>query len=151
MDPDIPKTVRGARANALRALEEYHRKPRPIMSILREAETPSEYSDETRIHTNSLAAGVVKHLNTIDFLIARGLGARKPSQLDGRERSKLRLAVFECRWFGATLETLSDEYLKQNPRMESVVKKAIEVSACGILIPASWLKHCWITFPKMTF
>ncbi len=127
MDPDIPKTVRGARANALRALEEYHRKPRPIMSILREAETPSEYSDETRIHTNSLAAGVVKHLNTIDFLIARGLGARKPSQLDGRERSKLRLAVFECRWFGATLETLSDEYLKQNPRMESVVKKAIEV------------------------
>jgi len=127
MDTDTPKNVRGARANALRALEEYHRKPRPIMSILREAETPSEYSDETRIHTNSLAAGVIKHLNTIDFLIARGLGARKPSQLDGRERSRLRLAVFECRWFGTTLETLSDEYLKQNPRMESVVKKAIEI------------------------
>ncbi|MCK4279623.1 MAG: RsmB/NOP family class I SAM-dependent RNA methyltransferase, partial [Candidatus Thorarchaeota archaeon] len=99
----------------------------PIMSILREIETASEYGNETRIHTNSLAAGVIKHLNTIDFLIARGLGARKPSQLNARERSRLRLAVFECRWFGIALETLSDEYLKQDPRMETVVKKAIEV------------------------
>ncbi|MHA1485179.1 MAG: RsmB/NOP family class I SAM-dependent RNA methyltransferase [Candidatus Thorarchaeota archaeon] len=127
MDSDTPKNVRGARANALRALEEYHRKPRPIMSILRETETHSEYSDETRIHTNSLAAGVIKHLNTIDFLIARGLGARKPSQLDGIERSRLRLAVFECRWFGITLDALLDEYFKQDSRMEAVVKKAIEV------------------------
>jgi len=127
MDPDSPKNIRGAQANALRALEEYHRNPRPIMSILRESEIPSEYSDETRIHTNSLAAGVIKHLNTIDFLIARGLGARKPSQLDGRERSRLRLAVFECRWFGTTLEALSDEYLKDDTRMVSVVRSAIEV------------------------
>ncbi len=127
MDTDTPKNVGGARANALRALEEYHRKPRPIMSILREVETSSEYSNETRVHTNSLAAGVIKHLNTIDFLIARGLGARKPSQLDGRERSRLRLAVFECRWFGTTLDALSDEYLKDDTRMVSVVRKAIEV------------------------
>ncbi len=127
MDSDAPKNVRSARANALCALEEYHWKPRPIMSILRDVKTPSEYDDEIRIHTNSLAAGVIKHLNTIDFLIARGLGARKPSQLNGRERSRLRLAVFECRWFGTTLKALSDDYLKQNPRMETVVKKAIEV------------------------
>ena len=127
MNSDTPKNDRGARANALRALEEYHRKPRLIMSILREAEIPSELSDETRIRTNSLAAGVIKHLNTIDFLIARGLGARKPNQLDGRERSRLRLAVFECRWFGTTLEALSDEYLKDDTRMVSVVRKAIEV------------------------
>ncbi len=127
MDSDTPEIVRGARENALRALEEYHRKPRPIMSILREIETASEHSNEIRTHTNSLAAGVIKHLNTVDFLIARGLGARKPSQLDARERSRLRLAVFECRWFGTALEALSDEYLKQDPRMETVVKKAIEV------------------------
>ena len=127
MDTDTPKNVRGARATALRALEEYHRKPRPIMSILREVETPSEYRDKTRIHTNSLAAGVIKHLNTIDFLIARGLGSRKPSQLDGKERSRLRLAILECRWFGATLETLSGEYLKEDARWVSVVRKAIEV------------------------
>jgi transcription termination factor NusB len=67
------------------------------MSILREIESASEYGIETRIHTNSLAAGVIKHLNTIDFLIARGLGARKPSQLDARERSRLRLAVLRYR------------------------------------------------------
>jgi len=127
MDSDTPENVSRARVNALRALEEYHRKPRPIMSILREIETVSEYGSETRIHTNSLAAGVIKHLNTIDFLIARGLGARKPSQLDARERSKLRLAVFECRWFGTTLETLSDEYLKEDTRMVSIVRKAIEI------------------------
>ncbi|NOR38541.1 MAG: hypothetical protein GQ580_03020, partial [Candidatus Thorarchaeota archaeon] len=127
MDTDTPKNVPGARANALRALEEYHRNPRPIMSILRNAEAPFEHSDEIRVHANSLAAGVIKHLNTIDFLIARGLGARKPSQLDGRERSRLRLAVFECRWFGTTLEALSDEYLKEDTRMVSVVRKAIEV------------------------
>ncbi len=81
---------------ALEALLKYQNSSMSMRRVLREMRTESAPEQYT-LH-EPLALGVIRYLNTIDFLLARSLGSIRPQDLTPRDRNLLRLAIYDVRW-----------------------------------------------------
>jgi 16S rRNA (cytosine967-C5)-methyltransferase len=106
--------------DALKALLVHKRSSISLKRILREirSESPPErYTDH-----ESLAFGVIKYLNTLDFLIARSLDSMKPWDLPESDRDLLRLMLYMTRWLGRIDAFRYLESMK--PDLAEVLKKA---------------------------
>jgi 16S rRNA (cytosine967-C5)-methyltransferase len=114
-----------ARLEASRVLELYDQSPSSVRAILREADTQSWMPSDVRPMVHSLTLGVIRFLNTIDFLLVKALGHRKLSALSPRERTLLRLALYESRWVKTPLELVKEIYLAWVPQLISVFETAL--------------------------
>ena len=115
-DPEVIK-------EALEALLKYQNSSISMRRVLREMRTESA-SEQYTLH-EPLALGVIRYLNTIDFLLARSLGSIRPQDLTPCDRNLLRLAIYDVRWLGSA-DTL--EYAKGlSSSLCEVLDKAINL------------------------
>jgi 16S rRNA (cytosine967-C5)-methyltransferase len=84
------------RQKTLQVLDQYVESKISVKSLLREIQ--SEDSLEYNPFMQSLAMGVIRYLNSIDYILTKSLGNVQLHELDVRTQSKLRLAVYERRW-----------------------------------------------------
>lgn len=116
-----------ARLEALRVLELYDQSPSSVRAILREADTQSVMPSDVKPMVHSLTLGVIRFLNTIDFLIVKALGHKKLSALSTHERTLLRLALYESRWMKTPLELVRETYLVSVPKLIPVFETALSL------------------------
>ncbi len=110
----------------LRALEAYDRST-SVRSVLRKHDQDSWISTDAQPIMHSLTLGVVRFFNTIDFILLKVAGSKRLSELSARERSSLRLAVYETRWLQTPLEVISKDYLGQMPHLLPLVSSALSL------------------------
>lgn len=113
-----------SRVQSLRALVAYEETKTSLRSILREFETASDSRIERR---GALALEVMRYLNTIDFLLIRGLGKRNLSELDVSNRNLARMALCDLRWLRLNIDEIDQKY----PNMPSFLKQAV-IRACSL-------------------
>lgn len=114
-----PKILDDTRAQALRALMAFERKRQSMKSILRDFETASDSRDEQH---GLLALGVMRYMNTLDYLLVRGLDRRNIRDLDSDHRNLGRLALFETRWLNRNIGEIHELY----PTMPTFLLRAVE-------------------------
>jgi 16S rRNA (cytosine967-C5)-methyltransferase len=116
-----------ARSNALAALVEYEKSTTSMKALLREMQTTSADSIESKSHAQSLALSVVRFRNTIDFILSRSLSKRKLQDLNKRDRNILRLALYEVIWLQSDSSEILSLYPKIGANYEKEFKHAISV------------------------
>jgi 16S rRNA (cytosine967-C5)-methyltransferase len=79
-----------------------------------------------RGYVESRSLGVVRFLNTIDYIAIRALGRRNLSDLPNRTQNLLRLATYEGRWVKTPMTSIL-AVLQEDPGLARVVDKAIEL------------------------
>ncbi|MFW9888346.1 MAG: RsmB/NOP family class I SAM-dependent RNA methyltransferase [Candidatus Thorarchaeota archaeon] len=82
----------------LKLLSEYTKGSVSMRELLRRIDSDLEDDLLTRGYVASRSLGVVRFLNTIDFIAIRALGRRNLSDLKLQDQSLLRLAIYENRW-----------------------------------------------------
>ncbi len=87
-----------ARAISLKVLDDYELTGKSVRFLLRQLEPRFQQDSSLRVPVLMRVIGVVKFLNTIDFIAIRALGQKKLSSLSIRKRSVLRLVTYELRW-----------------------------------------------------
>jgi 16S rRNA (cytosine967-C5)-methyltransferase len=123
MSRDFERT---AHLQALKALEDYDRST-SIRSVLRKMDRDSWISTEAQPVMHSLTLGVVRFLNTIDFILLKVVGSRRLSEMSSHERSSLRLAVYETRWLQTPIEIITEDYLGSMPHLVPFVSSAVSL------------------------
>ncbi len=79
-----------------------------------------------RGYVESRTLGVVRFLNTIDYIAIRALGRRNLSDLPNRTQNLLRLATYEGRWMKTPMTSILT-VLQEDPELARVVDNAIEL------------------------
>ncbi|MHA2300060.1 MAG: methyltransferase domain-containing protein [Candidatus Thorarchaeota archaeon] len=95
-----------------------------MRELLRQNDEELDMTDRGYVESRSL--GVVKFLNTIDYVTIRALGRRNLSDLSNRTQNLLRLATFEGRWAKSPMTSILT-VLQESPELARVVDKAIEL------------------------
>jgi 16S rRNA (cytosine967-C5)-methyltransferase len=93
---------------------------------MRELLRQSDADMSIRGYVESRTLGVVRFLNTIDYIAIRALGRRNLSDLPNRTQSLLRLATYEGRWVKTPMTSILT-VLQEDPGLARVVDKAIEL------------------------
>lgn len=110
---------------AVSTLSRYERISASARTILRDTAEKTGLSGAQAASLNMLVLGVLKRLNTIDFIIARVLRNRSPSSLSIPRRAMLRLAVFEGRWLRVSFKTLKNQYLENGDELTEAIRRAL--------------------------
>ena len=114
------------RIDAVEALIDYDSSNASIQSIMRGLSTKWELRRDNRARMESLVLGVIRHLNTIDFLLTRSLKKGKLASLTTETRNSLRIALYEIRWNGTPLQDLMDTASYSNG-IQDVIQKASNI------------------------
>jgi len=122
--PREPERI--AHLETLEALEAYD-KSASVRSVLRVQDRDSKISTGARPIMHSLTLGVVRFLNTIDFILLKIMGSKPLSKLSPHERSAMRLAVYESRWLRTPLEVISANYLGSMPHLLPLISSALSL------------------------
>jgi 16S rRNA (cytosine967-C5)-methyltransferase len=133
--------------DALEALVIHQKSSVSMKQILREMrlEAPSEY----HAAHESLALGVIRYLNTLDFLIARSLDSAKPQDLAESDRNLLRLMLYITRWLG---KRDSVRYLEDiRPELADVLKRASNYELDPVIHQLPRLNQFSILYSHPTF
>ncbi|MFX1369580.1 MAG: transcription antitermination factor NusB, partial [Promethearchaeota archaeon] len=97
-DIEMTTQVEKAREISLKVLDDYELTGKSVRFLLRQLEPRFQENPSLRVPVLMRVIGVVKFLNTIDFIIVRALGQKKLSNLSAHKRSVLRLVTYELRW-----------------------------------------------------
>jgi 16S rRNA (cytosine967-C5)-methyltransferase len=98
-----------------------------MRELLRQIDTDLEADVATRGYVESRALGVVRHLNTIDYIVIRALGRRNLSDLSIRDQNLLRLATYEGRWTKTPMSSTIAAFLQESAGLAKVVEKATRI------------------------
>jgi 16S rRNA (cytosine967-C5)-methyltransferase len=93
---------------------------------MRELLRQSDVDMSIRGYVESRTLGVIRFLNTIDYIAIRALGRRNLSDLPNRTQNLLRLATYEGRWVKTPMTSILT-VLQEDPGLARVVDKAIEL------------------------
>jgi len=115
-----------ARLEALRALKAYGQST-SVRAVLRKSDQDSWVSADAQPMVHSLLLGVVRFLNTIDFILLKVMGHKRSSELSPQERSSLRLATYEGRWLQTPLGVIVEEYLGSTPQLVPMASAAVSL------------------------
>jgi 16S rRNA (cytosine967-C5)-methyltransferase len=138
-----PQAIEDA-LDALATSQKSYASMRQILRTMR-LEAPSEY----RMTHETLVLGVIRYLNTIDFLIAQSLESMALQNLKDSDRNLLRLMIYMTRWLGKRGCT---KYLEsKRPGLAKVLKKAadLELGSCISQLPK--LNQLSILYSHPTF
>ncbi|MHA2378707.1 MAG: RsmB/NOP family class I SAM-dependent RNA methyltransferase [Candidatus Thorarchaeota archaeon] len=122
-----------AKAVVLSLLSQYAESSKSMRMLLRSAESEGLLTNRIRGYVESRSLGVVKFLNTIDYIIIRALGHRDISELSLHDRSLLRLATYEGRWRNASLDVLRKTLLDGSVHLTKTVSRAIGLDLDSIV------------------
>jgi 16S rRNA (cytosine967-C5)-methyltransferase len=111
---------------AISVLSRYERVSASARAILRETAKKTSLSGKDAASLNMLVLGVIKRLNTIDFIIAQVLKSRSPASLSFTGKAALRLAIFEGRWLGVPFKIIKETHLRNETSLVSPIRKALE-------------------------
>lgn len=96
-----------------------------MRELLRQNDEELDVANRGYVESRSL--GVVKFLNTIDYVTIRALGRRNLSDLPNRIQNLLRLATYEGRWLKRPMSSILT-VLEESPELARVVDNAIELN-----------------------
>jgi 16S rRNA (cytosine967-C5)-methyltransferase len=82
----------------LALLTEYSTTSKTMRELLRMNDLDDSLDVEVRGYIQSRVLGVIRYLNTINYIAVRALGKRNLSDLSVPDQSLLRLAIYELRW-----------------------------------------------------
>jgi 16S rRNA (cytosine967-C5)-methyltransferase len=102
------------RADAVKALVHFEESTTSMKTLLREMQTTSPDSYITQALTQILALSVIRYRNTIDFTLSRSFKKKRYHDLSKRDRSILRLALFDFKW----LQTAFSDILTFYPEIK---------------------------------
>ncbi len=108
-----PSDSRRIRALAIELLTQYDQSDSSLKDILRRSRIAQQIGQQSMGVVESLCLGVVRFLNTIDFLIARCLTGVPLNRLTKRQRNALRLGVFEVIWKHKDCSEIAEGYLSK--------------------------------------
>ncbi|MFQ5833651.1 MAG: RsmB/NOP family class I SAM-dependent RNA methyltransferase [Candidatus Thorarchaeota archaeon] len=108
-------------------LSKYTEFPKSIRMLVRSAESERAMRDDVRGYVRSRSLGVVKFLNTIDYIVARALERRSFSEISQRDRSLLRLATYEGRWLNTSLEKIRTRLLGRASHLFETTRRVLEL------------------------
>lgn len=111
---------------AISVLSRYERISSSARAILRETAKKTSLSGEDTASLNMLVLGVIKRLNTIDFIIARVLKNRSPASLSFTRKAALRLAIFEGRWLGVSFSSIQEEHPRTERPVMPTIRRALD-------------------------
>lgn len=117
---------RTARLETLKALEAYDQST-SVRSVLRILDRDSWIPADAQSMMHSLTLGVVRFLNTIDFILLKAAGSKRLSELSTHERSSLRLAVYESRWLHTPPKVINEDYLGSMPHLLPILSSALSL------------------------
>ncbi|TFF92305.1 hypothetical protein EU545_01425 [Candidatus Thorarchaeota archaeon] len=122
--------LRRIRALTIELLTQYDQSGSSMRELLRTFRRGRHIGQQKTGMVDALCLGVVRFLNTIDFLIARCLRRVPLNRMAMRERCALRLAVFEVCWRHRGHRQVSREYLADYPAakdaLECIEKSSLE-------------------------
>ncbi|MFX0053745.1 MAG: methyltransferase domain-containing protein [Promethearchaeota archaeon] len=120
------KETKSAIELTLGLLSEYTKGSVSMRELLRGIEPDLEDDIPTRGYVESRSLGVIRFLNTIDFIAIRALGRRNLSDLKAQDQSLLRLAIYEDRWLHTPMsKTLA--VLLRSLKLLEVIEKASKI------------------------
>lgn len=108
----------------LRLLSEYNSAAVTMRELLRQIEVHLKDEMSIRGYVESRSLGVIRYLNTIDYLAIRALGRKNLSDLSNREQSLLRLAAFEGRWIKTPMSTELSSLLQESG-LEEAARRSV--------------------------
>ena len=94
----------------IRILENYKNASKSMRLILRDEFDSKSYTHTFWSGVESLCIGVIRYLNSIDFLISRGLKPGMKKFLKANELALLRLGTYETRWLKQSIEVIKKKY-----------------------------------------
>ncbi|MHA2140196.1 MAG: RsmB/NOP family class I SAM-dependent RNA methyltransferase [Candidatus Thorarchaeota archaeon] len=110
----------------LNLLSDYSKGSVSMRELLRQIDADALNDMTVRGYVESRSLGVVRYLNTIDYIAIRALGRRNLSDLPNRIQNLLRLATYEGRWVKTPMSSILT-VLQESPELARVVDKAIEL------------------------
>jgi 16S rRNA (cytosine967-C5)-methyltransferase len=136
-----------AKQIALEALVKYQKSSASMKQILREMRT--EAILDQYVSHETLALGVIRYLNTIDFLIARAIGSIHPRSLSSTNRNLLRLAVYTGRWLDSdNLSSFSEDF---TPQLQEALKKTISMNLDTLVVRLPKVNQISLQYSHPTF
>jgi 16S rRNA (cytosine967-C5)-methyltransferase len=98
-----------------------------MRELLRRIESDFEGHMTIRGYVESRSLGVIRFLNTIDFLAIRALGRRNLSDLAIQDQNLIRLATYEGRWLKTPRSGKIAALLQESAGLAKVVDKAMNL------------------------
>ncbi|MHA1929622.1 MAG: transcription antitermination factor NusB [Candidatus Thorarchaeota archaeon] len=102
-----------ARKESLNILVNFEKSHQSLRSFLREYLDQSALPRDVIGRIQSLALGVIRYRNTIDFILHRCSPYKILDRLSRIETNQLRLAIFEGRWFKTPIQFLRPLFVKK--------------------------------------
>jgi len=128
MSPEVDGfDVRAAADVVVSLLSQFEGTSNSMRVLLRSAESDSLLKGNARGYIESRSLGVVRFLNTIDYVIMKALRKRNVSELSVRDRSLLRLATYEGRWSNISSGTIRSTILDDSAHLAKTAIRAVEL------------------------
>ncbi|MFX1264944.1 MAG: RsmB/NOP family class I SAM-dependent RNA methyltransferase [Promethearchaeota archaeon] len=108
-------------------LSQFAESSKSMRILLRSADQEGLLKGSHRGYIESRSLGVVRFLNTIDYIIMKALGRREVSDLSVRDRSLLRLATYEGRWPRIPLDVIRSTILDTSHHLAETAGRAVEL------------------------
>ena len=139
------------RAQAVASLVEADRESgRPIRNILRDMQTASVDTVESMNISRKLALSVMRHRNSIDFMIGRVIRQSR-DHFDDTVRNALRLAVYESVWLHAPVDEILGQYSQWLEPWKGELKTVVESSLHSMVEQMPLANRLSLTLSHPTF
>jgi len=112
------------RAEAIKALNRFENVSTSMKTLLREMQTTSPDSIDSRINVQSLALSIIRFRNTLDYLLSKALDRKTLQGLSVEEKNTLRLVLYETKWLNSDIEDFTSNY-PNIKRLEKKLRKII--------------------------
>ncbi|UCH05696.1 MAG: RsmB/NOP family class I SAM-dependent RNA methyltransferase [Candidatus Thorarchaeota archaeon] len=152
MSPKVDGIDNGAALDVVVSLlSQFTESSKSMRILLRSADQEGLVTGINRGYIESRSLGVVRFLNTIDYIIMKALGRREVSDLGVRDRSLLRLATYEGRWPRIPLDVIRSTILDTSPHLAETAVRAVELDLESHLRNLSQVKALSLGLSHPTF
>jgi 16S rRNA (cytosine967-C5)-methyltransferase len=107
-------------------LSEYSTTSRTMRELLRKSKSNDSEDLQTRGYVQSRVLGIIRFLNTINYIAIRALGKRNLSDLTIANQSLLRFAIYQQRWLKTPLSGTALEML-DSAGLSDILNHALRV------------------------
>ncbi|MGC9779508.1 MAG: RsmB/NOP family class I SAM-dependent RNA methyltransferase [Candidatus Heimdallarchaeota archaeon] len=115
-----------SRKEVIKVLIQYDTSLQSLRDVLRHHFDKQSFTDEIAAAIQSLAIGIVRYQNTIDFLLSRSIPDGSIKDKEQIDKQCLRVALFEGRWHKTSIQNL-ESFVKTKENME-ILRRAIDIN-----------------------
>jgi len=152
MSPEVDDVdIEAATDVVISLLSQFAETSKSMRILLRSANSDRLFTGGNRGYIESRSLGVVRFLNTIDYIIMKALGKREVSELSVRDRSLLRLATYEGRWSNISSDVIRSIILDSSAHLAKTASRAIELDLESYLRNLSQTKALSLGLSHPTF